>query len=104
MLPTHYWSVLQRVRTEVAKAAIIPLQGRTTLPMPEMSFFGVDAAQMRQICLDVGKVGHLQACYCGSRKGQVAKPGTQAESLAIWLLLDLHLIWEKVSHPIVAQG
>ena len=72
--------------------------------MPEMSFFGVDAVQMRQICLDVGKVGHLQACYCGSQKGQVAKPGTQAESLVIWiLLLDLHLIWEKVSHPIAAQ-
>lgn len=61
---------------------------------------------MRLVCQDVRRVGHLQeACYCGSREGQVAKPGTQAELLVIWiLLLDLQLIWEKASHPNVAQG
>jgi hypothetical protein len=35
----------------------------------------------------------------------VAKPDTLGESLATSIfLLDVHLIWEKVSHPIAAQG
>jgi len=56
MLPTHYSSVLQRVRKEAAKVVVIPLKGKMTLPMPEMSFFEFDGAQMRQVCLDVRMV------------------------------------------------